>query len=128
MNREIAREYRFVIPGRAVSFRSPVAMDYRKRVRRCARPLFRKPLDLALEIRLDYFHCHARRVDMDNVSKCVLDGLNGLAYRDDRLATVQTSKSHDLRKRIDLHDGPIDLVKPLRRHKEYLFVRIRLAG
>ena len=103
-------------------------MSYRQLVRRCAGLVFRRPLNVALEIRLDYFHSHARRVDMDNVSKCVLDGLNGLAYKDDRLATVQASRSHDLRKRVDLQDGPVDLVKPLRRHKEYLFVRIRLAG
>ena len=116
-----------MIPGRAVSFRSPAAMSYRRLARRCAGRVFRRPLHVALEIRLDYFHLHARRVDMDNVSKCVLDGLNGLAYKDGRLATVQASRSHDLRTRVDLHDGPLDLVKPLRRHKEYLFVRIRLA-
>jgi hypothetical protein len=81
-----------------------------------------------LEIRLDYFHTHERRLDMDNVSKCVLDGLNGIAYTDDRLAKVQTSRSHDLRTRVDLQGGPVDLVKPLRRYSEYLFVRVRLAG
>jgi Holliday junction resolvase RusA-like endonuclease len=128
VNRGRGVEYRFVVPGRAVSFRSQAAMRYRRVVGRCARLVFGKPLDVTLEIRLDYFHSHERRVDMDNVSKCVLDGLNGVAYSDDRLAKVQTSRAHDLRARVDLQDGPVDLVKPLRRYQEYLFVRIRLSG
>jgi hypothetical protein len=64
---------------------------------------------------------------MDNVAKCVLDALNGVAYIDDQLATLQSARAHDLRKRVQIADGPVDLVKPLRDHAEYLFVRIRLA-
>jgi Holliday junction resolvase RusA-like endonuclease len=104
-------------------------MRYRRRVARRARAaLPRKPLDAAFEIRLDYFHLSERRFDMDNVAKCVLDGLNGIAYVDDQLASVQASKAHDLRERIRLRDGPVDLIKPLRMYREYLFIRIRLAS
>ena len=122
-------EFRFVVPGRAVSFRSPLAMRYRRRVARCARAaLPRKPLEVPFEIRLDYFHSTERRFDMDNVAKCVLDGLNKVAYRDDLLASVQSSKAHDVRECTWLRGGPVDLVKQLRTYENYLFVRIRLAG
>ncbi len=129
MIRRRGLEYRFAVPGPAQSFRSPKAMRYRARVARCARPVFRsKPLEVPLEIRLDYFHSSERRFDMDNVAKCVMDGLNGIAYEDDQLAKLQASKAHDLRSRIHLEGGPLDLVKPLRRYRQYLFVRIRFAG
>jgi hypothetical protein len=65
---------------------------------------------------------------MDNVAKCVLDALNGVGYVDDQLARVQSATAYDLRHIIHIHGGPVDLVKPLRDHAEYLFVRIRLAG
>jgi Holliday junction resolvase RusA-like endonuclease len=123
------REYRFVVAGRAVSFRSPSAKAYKRAVRRVARGFLpTNPIAEAVELRLDYFHSQPRRFDMDNVAKCVLDALNGVAYVDDQLACVQTATAHDLRRRVYLHGGPVDLVKPLRDHDDYLFVRIRLAG
>lgn len=124
-----AREYRFVVGGPAVSFRSPHAKAYKRRVRRAGRgSLPTNPIATPVEIRLDYFHRHRRRFDMDNVAKCVLDALNGVAYVDDQLACVQSATAHDLRHRVYIHGGPVDLVKPLRDHDDYLFVRIRLTG
>jgi Holliday junction resolvase RusA-like endonuclease len=123
-----AREYRFVVPGSAVSFRSRNARAYKRKVRRAAAgSLPRTPVATPVELRLDYFHPLPRKCDMDNVAKCVLDALNGVAYIDDQLATLQSARAHDLRKRVQIADGPVDLVKPLRDHAEYLFVRIRLA-
>ena len=124
-----AREYRFFVVGSAISFRSPLAKRYKRRVRRAAAPCLPEvPIDQPVELRLDYFHARKRRCDMDNVAKCVLDALNGVAYVDDQLACIQSATAHDLRNRAYIHGGPVDLVKPLRRHKDYLFVRIRLAG
>lgn len=124
-----AREYRFVVGGPAVSFRSPRARAYKRRVRRAGRrSLPATPIDTPVELRIDYFHRDRRRVDMDNVAKCVLDALNGVAYIDDRLASVQSATAYDLRRVVRIHGGPVDLVKPMRKHDDYLFVRIRLAG
>jgi Holliday junction resolvase RusA-like endonuclease len=124
-----ALEYRFVVPGVAISFRSPKAKTYKRTVARIARPILPlTPRDEPIEIRLDYFHVAPRRFDMDNVAKCVMDALSGIAYRDDRLATLQSARAHDLTNRISIYGGPVDLVKPLRWHENYLFVRIRLAG
>ncbi len=124
-----AREYRFVVGGPAVSFRSPDAGAYKRRVRQAGSGcLPNDPIAVPVELRLDYFHRSRRRFDMDNVAKCVLDALNGVAYVDDLLASLESATAHDLRRRIHIHGGPVDLVKPLRDHDEYLFVRIRLAG
>jgi hypothetical protein len=123
-----APEYRFVVPGEAISFRSPRAKAYKHTVRLAAREcLPTEPITDPLEFRLDYFHSRRRRFDMDNVAKCVLDALNGVVYVDDRLACVQSATAHDLRYRLELYGGPIDLVKPLTDYDNYLFVRVRVA-
>ena len=64
---------------------------------------------------------------MDNVAKAVLDALNGVAYVDDRLVKLQSAKAHDLTRRVTLAAGPVDLIKPLRKHTDYVFIRIRIA-
>ena len=124
-----ALQYQFVVPGRAISFRSSKAKLYKAAVARAAKPVLPGvPTDVPIEVRLDYFHMSPRRFDMDNVAKCVLDALNDRAYTDDRLVRLQSSKAHDITKRVDIRGGPVDLVKPLRLHRDYLFVRIRVAG
>ena len=89
--------------------------------------LRQRPLRAECEVRLDYFHSSVRRFDMDNVAKCVLDAMNGIAYTDDRLARLQSATAHDLSRRFTLSGGPVDLVKPLRKHLDYLLVRVRVA-
>jgi hypothetical protein len=63
---------------------------------------------------------------MDNIAKCVIDALNGIAYTDDQLARLQSARAHNIAKRVTIGGGPVDLVKPLRRYRDYLFVRIRI--
>lgn len=41
-------------------------------------------LDGHLVLDLTFFLPNARRIDFDNLSKCVADGLNGVAWRDDQ--------------------------------------------
>lgn len=119
-------EYRFVIPGKAVSFRSPKAPIYRKQIREAAKNIFPPPDRIRkIEVRIDYFHVQSRRFDMDNIAKCVLDALNGIAYADDRQVQEQVSNAHDLRDVVFLPEGPADLVKPLREYDTYLFIRVR---
>ncbi len=118
-------EYRIVIPGKAASFRSPKARAYRKAIRQRARRLFPRPLPYEIiDVRMDYFHMGRRRVDMDNVAKCVLDALTGVAYADDKVVRLQTSAAYPLDQPVRLPGGPVDLIKPLARHNEYLFIRI----
>ena len=119
-------EYRLVVPGKAQSFRSQRAGTYRGQIRAIAKGIFPPPdRSQRVEVRLDYFHCHRRRFDMDNVAKCVLDALNGIAYVDDQQVREQVSQAHDLRHVVHLPEGPVDLIKPLRDYDTYLFVRVR---
>jgi Holliday junction resolvase RusA-like endonuclease len=120
-------EYRFVVPGKPESFSSPMALEYKRLVRREARKVLRKPLvGGEINVILDYFHATERRFDMDNVSKCILDALNGVAYKDDRSVRWQTSVSHFVGEPLWIEGGPVDLVKPLKRHDAYVFVRLRV--
>lgn len=119
-------EYRFVVPGKPESFRSPTANAYKQKVRKIASRVFNRPRAEGLDVRLDYFHASGRKMDMDNISKCILDALNGLAYVDDRQVAIQSSSEHDLAGTVHIPGGPVDLVKPLRKYTQYLFVRIRV--
>ena len=119
-------EYRVVIPGRPESFRSKKALAYKQAVRRFARQVLATPLPWEeLDVRIDYFHAGRRRFDMDNIAKCILDALNGVGYVDDVRVRLQSSEAHCLLGPVSLPAGPLDLVKPLRDHDEYVFVRVR---
>lgn len=120
-------EYRFVVPGKPESFRSRKASRYKKLVRKIARSVFKKPLNGGeINVILDYFHSSQRRFDMDNISKCILDALNGIAYKDDKSVRWQTSVSHFLGEPLLIKGGPVDLVKPLKKYDSYVFIRLRV--
>lgn len=120
------REYRFVVPGKAESFRTPGASQYKDKVAEIASKIFSQPLiDQKVEVRINYFHFQERRMDMDNVAKCIMDALNGIAYQDDRQVSSQRSSSHHLQKFFRLSNEPVDIVKPLKDYDEYAIVRIR---
>ena len=121
-------EYRFVVPGRAISFRSPRARVYKRTVRNAARRVFSGPAsNQKVNVFVDYFHTKPRRVDVDNVAKCILDALSGIAYVDDRQVRIQKAAAYSLQSIVHIFGGPVDLVKPLKTLREYVFVRIRLS-
>lgn len=120
------KEYRIVIPGKAISFRVPNATEYKEHVAECASKLIETPIiEGAVEVRITYFHSEDVRSDMDNIAKCIMDALNGLAYDDDKRVSLQDSERYDTRKRLYLDHLPLDAIKALRDHKEYVFLRIR---
>lgn len=120
------REYRLVLPGKAESFRTAAAADYKERTKKMARQVLKRPLsEKRIEIRIDYFHGGHRRMDVDNIAKCIIDGLTGVAYADDRQVCMQKSVSHDITKPLILIGETIDIVKPLEHYSEYVIVRIR---
>ncbi len=122
-------EYRIVILGKAVSFRSSKSADYKAKIQEVAKRIFDKPIigDF-VEVRLDYFHMKRRRMDMDNIAKCVLDALNGIAYKDDRQVKLQAAIAYSLASVVFIQQGVVNLVKPLAQYEEYLFIRVRNAG
>jgi|WetSurMetagenome_2_1015567.scaffolds.fasta_scaffold110151_3 Holliday junction resolvase RusA-like endonuclease len=119
-------EYRIVIPGKAVSFRSPKSGDYKTVIQEAAKRTFTEPIvGETVEVRLDYFHLNRRRMDMDNIAKCVLDALTGIAYVDDRQVQLQASIAYSLASVVVIDQGVVDLIKPLAQYEEYLFIRVR---
>ena len=119
-------EYRIVVPGKAISFRSPKAKKYKNIIHDTAKRIILNPIiGDTVEVRLDYFHMNKRRMDMDNIAKCVLDALNGIAYVDDRQVILQSSTAYSLASIVNIENGIVDLIKPLAQYKEYLFIRIR---
>lgn len=119
-------EYRLVIPGNAKSFRSKDAQAYKQEIRITAKKnVSQQFLGREIEVRLDYFYTGRRRPDMDNITKCVLDALSGVAYADDRQVRVASAVAHFLGEIVQINGGPVDLVKPLAHYQRYLFIRIR---
>jgi Holliday junction resolvase RusA-like endonuclease len=117
-------EFRCVVPGKPESFRSRRAGHYKREIQKAAAGLFTSPLRGQLDVLIDYFHLRHRRMDMDNIAKCILDALTGVAYTDDVQVALQSSVDHDLSSRVTIW-GCIDLVKPLAEHGEYVFIRLR---
>jgi Holliday junction resolvase RusA-like endonuclease len=119
-------EYRIVIPGKAISFRSPQAKKYKEIINNISKRIIPNPIiGNTVEIRLDYFHINKRLMDMDNIAKCVLDALTGIAYVDDRQVILQAATAHSLASIIIITNGIVDLIKPLAQYEEYLFIRVR---
>lgn len=120
------KEYRLVVPGKAESFRMPAAKEYKEKVTESASKVFKKPIpDKKVEMRINYFHPKERRMDMDNVAKCIMDALTGIAYKDDEQVALQQSSSHFLQKTFRIDNEPVDIIKPLEEFDEYVIIRIR---
>jgi len=65
---------------------------------------------------------------MDNISKCIMDALNGIAYKDDKQVSLQQSSGHFLGETFRVYNGPVDLIKPLEDYDEYVIVRVRVIN
>ena len=118
-------EYRLVIPGKPESFRSKKSKDFKTKISSIAKTVISKPIESGVEIYADYFYKRNRKMDMDNISKNILDALTGIAYKDDREVKSQKSRAHNLKKNLRITDLPLDSIKPLKKFDEYIFLRIR---
>jgi len=119
-------EYLIIIPGKARSFWSHHAKEYRNKVREAARKVITEMFhtnDIGLKI--DYFHRGNRNADMDNITKNVMDALTSVAYLDDKLVKTQNSRAHKLDEIVHVKREVFDIFKPLVNYKEYLTIRIR---
>ena len=73
-----------IIPGRAISVRARGSRRYKQRIYGIAKPFFPQPLTgRNIRLQVHYFYTTGNIVDLDNLLKCVLDGLSGAAYEDD---------------------------------------------
>ncbi len=73
-----------IVPGRAISIRARGSRRYKQRIHDIAKPFFPQPLTSRnIRLQVHYFYTTGQVVDLDNLLKCVLDGLSGAAYEDD---------------------------------------------
>ncbi|MBZ9571962.1 RusA family crossover junction endodeoxyribonuclease [Patescibacteria group bacterium] len=118
-------EYLIIVPDKARSFRSRYAKTYREKVRECAKAVIKKMFySDDINLKMDYFYRGNRNVDMDNVTKNVMDALTGLVYPDDKLVKDQSSRAHRIDKVTSIKREVFDIFKPLLHYKEYLAIRI----
>jgi len=118
-------EYFIIVPGKARSFRSRYAKAYKEKVRKIAREVIIEMFNNDdVDLKIDYFHRGNRNVDMDNITKNVMDALTGIAYLDDKFVKTQNSRAHKIDEIVTLFGEVFDIFKPLVNHKEYLTIRI----
>jgi len=70
-------------PARVKAWQTEIAIEAELAMREIGR--FAQPFDIGnLAVSVDFFLGNNRRVDLDNLSKAVLDGLNKICFGDDR--------------------------------------------
>lgn len=100
--------YQFTIPGQPIPkgrprsapgqrpFTPKATRDYERTVAILAKTAGVQPLRGRVGIQLRFFRISRIRADWDNLSKCVTDGLNGIAYADDvQIHHVVVTKDYD---------------------------------
>jgi len=119
-------EYLVIVPGKARSFGSHYAKEYRDKVRWAARKVITEIFHTNdVDLKIDYFYRGNRNVDMDNVTKNVMDALTDIAYPDDKLVKSQNSRAHKVDEIVHVTREVFDISKPLANYEEYLTMRIR---
>lgn len=88
--------YSFTVPGNPVPKARPRVVDghayterctaeYEEAVRMTAHATIPHPLKVPVRVSLIFWRGTHRRCDLDNLIKAALDGLNGVAFKDDDL-------------------------------------------
>ena len=70
--------------GKVITFTPQRTRDWEDRVAQVGRLYVPEPQDGYWEVTLVFYRKSGRKVDIDNLSKAVLDGLNGVIWMDDR--------------------------------------------
>jgi len=94
---DVAMMYKVIIPGRPVPKGRPRfnrvtgtvynpkrTKEYEEFVAWCAKQTFKQPLTCELAVYIDVYVKNNVFPDIDNIAKSVLDGMQGVAYENDR--------------------------------------------
>ena len=114
VKREGVKMIKVIIPGRPVPktrprlgvrgrtayvYTPPQTKEYEKLVGWVAKAAGCKPGDTRVAVAIDIFT--RRKMDVDNVAKSVLDGLNGIAYEDDDQVVELLVRKHQARDAVE---------------------------
>lgn len=87
--------------GKVVTFTPPATRDWEATVGWYAKAHCKQPRSGNFEVTLTFFRKSNRMVDLDNLSKAVLDALNGMMWHDDR----QVVALHLYKRQVDKLDN-----------------------
>ena len=91
---------RLGVRGRtAYVYTPPATVEYEKLVGWVAKSVGCRPVEGPVSVELDVYI--RRRMDVDNVAKSVLDGLNGVAYEDDDQVVELLVRKHRVKNTAD---------------------------
>lgn len=103
----MGNSYRFTVPGNPIpkararvvnghSYTPKRTTDHEALVRAYALGSGVRASKADLSVKLTFYRADHRRVDVDNLGKCVLDGLNRIAWHDDtQITELIARKAYD---------------------------------
>jgi Holliday junction resolvase RusA-like endonuclease len=82
--------------GKTHGYADPKVTDWQNAIGYAANKYFSEPLTEKLKVKLRFYLSNNRVIDLDNLTKCCLDGLKGIAFKDDcQVFQMELSKSVD---------------------------------
>jgi Holliday junction resolvase RusA-like endonuclease len=99
--------------------------DWKESVRTAARmrwPTSRAPYAAELQIVIIYFYRDETTIDVDNISKLILDAIKGFLFDDDKLIAQLTVRKTDLGKLHRIHNPPEALAPFLGSDANFVYV------
>ncbi len=123
----------FVVVGipRTAQTKSPKSReDWKQKVAQAARsrwPVGQPPFSADVKVTIIYFYEDITFIDVDAIAKYVLDGLEGVAYEDDRIVSDLTlRKANQLGDR-SVANPPAVLADALGQYAQFVYVRVTEA-
>jgi Holliday junction resolvase RusA-like endonuclease len=113
------------IPRTRQRRRKHVGDDWKETVRTAARqhwPGDRAPYAAELQVLVIYYYRNHTTIDVDNISKLILDAIKGILIEDDLLISQLTVRKTDLTKIIEIQNPPDKLVPLLGGSSNFVYV------
>jgi Holliday junction resolvase RusA-like endonuclease len=101
--------------------------DWKQKVAQAARhrwPAGQVPFSADAKVTIIYFYEHTTSIDVDAIAKYILDGLEGVAYDDDRIVSDLTLRKTNQLADMSVANPPTVLADALGRYAQFVYVRV----